>query len=373
MKILFCSNLYEHVDNGPAKFANLVLQINTLFPQHQVKILTEDIAESNAEVFKLNFTISKPFRLLSQFKRMLSYHKRAMHIRKNTFHFDILVYNHAMIGLLSSVFFRNTIGLINDYNNSSATFLSIFHRREIQKFHIFHVSEFLTTIFAKKIIVNSEYMMKHINKVYPFSKNKIYLLYKPVELITSGEISNALNNNFSPLHNPPVILFVKSDYKRAGAILLIDALKLLKKKVKLIIVGPHSSKKFFFTQLIKESLIELKFLAKQDQKSVFSLLMESDIFCVPSYMEAFGVSNIEAMALGCAVVSTNVGGIPEVLDNGKCGWLVEPGNVHLLASAIEECLANDALRNQKKEYALKFIQKFNLHSSLKNFINILTA
>lgn len=366
MKILFCSNLYEHVDNGPAKFANLVLHINTLFPQHQVKILTEDVAASQPDVFKLNFKISRPFRLLGQFKRMFSYYRKAMQIRKNSFHFDILVYNHALIGLISAICFRNTVGFINDYNNTEANFISVFKQKKI-KHHIFHVAEFLTTLFIKKIIVNSLYMAQEVKQAYNMHQKKIYLLYKAVEITPVKEWKQNIS------YPAPVVLFVKSDFTRGGLFLLIAALKLLQKPVQLIVIGPEISNQKLIQKEIKNSLIDLKFSGKQPQQLVYAAMMQSDIFCVPAYMEAFGVSNVEAMALGCAVVSTKAGGIPEALDNGNCGWLVDAGNANLLADAIRECITNDAQRNQKKEYALKFAQKFNLQTCLENFINILAA
>ena len=95
-----------------------------------------------------------------------------------------------------------------------------------------------------------------------------------------------------------------------------------------------------------------------------------DIFCVPSYTEAFGVANIEALAHGISVISTSVGGIPEVLDNGKNGWLVESGNSQALADAITECIQMPELRVQKAENGLSFIQKFSKDEMLRNFVEM---
>jgi glycosyltransferase involved in cell wall biosynthesis len=56
---------------------------------------------------------------------------------------------------------------------------------------------------------------------------------------------------------------------------------------------------------------------------------------------------LEAMAAGCGIVASRTGGIPEVLDEGACGMLVEPGSPDALARAIVDCTENGAAREQR--------------------------
>jgi len=64
------------------------------------------------------------------------------------------------------------------------------------------------------------------------------------------------------------------------------------------------------------------------------LLASADVLVLPSYFEGLPVCILEAMAIGVPVVSTAVGGIPEVLENGACGTLINPGDVEAMAAAI---------------------------------------
>ena len=106
---------------------------------------------------------------------------------------------------------------------------------------------------------------------------------------------------------------------------------------------------------------------------MYEYLRSHDIFCVPSYTEAFGVANIEALAHGISVISSRVGGIPEVLDNGSNGWLIESGNVSMLSMAVRECIQHPELRLQKARNGRNFIQKFSKDKMLRNFVEMLES
>ncbi|WOJ89689.1 glycosyltransferase family 4 protein [Methylocapsa polymorpha] len=76
------------------------------------------------------------------------------------------------------------------------------------------------------------------------------------------------------------------------------------------------------------------------------LLQRSDIFVMASYAEPFGLAIAEARAAGCAIVATDVGGIPELLAYGKAGQLVEPGHPEQIAAALRKLMQDEnALRD----------------------------
>jgi glycosyltransferase involved in cell wall biosynthesis len=70
----------------------------------------------------------------------------------------------------------------------------------------------------------------------------------------------------------------------------------------------------------------------------------ADILINPSFSESFGMSLIEAMACGLPVVATRVGGMPEIVEEGRTGLLVESGNVVELSNAISTLIENESLR-----------------------------
>lgn len=72
------------------------------------------------------------------------------------------------------------------------------------------------------------------------------------------------------------------------------------------------------------------------------LLANADLFLLPSSQESFGLSALEAMASGVPVVASAVGGVPEVVEDGSCGFLHEVGDVDAMAASALRLLRDDA-------------------------------
>ena len=97
-------------------------------------------------------------------------------------------------------------------------------------------------------------------------------------------------------------------------------------KAKLVMIGDGpdrpAAEAMARTRGIEDDVI---FLGKQND--VIAKLGLADLFLLPSRLESFGLAALEAMACEVPVIATNVGGIPEVVEHGVDGYLVEPGDV----------------------------------------------
>jgi len=80
-----------------------------------------------------------------------------------------------------------------------------------------------------------------------------------------------------------------------------------------------------------------------------------DLFAMASQFESFGLAYAEAMACGLPVIGTSVGGVPEVIDNGKSGVLVEPDNHVELSKAINNIIKNYRKMRKMGETGRKFV------------------
>lgn len=142
----------------------------------------------------------------------------------------------------------------------------------------------------------------------------------------------------------------------------IRILEHVKKEIpaKLILVGdgPDRSE---CERLARELQLEkdVIFLGKQDGLS--EILSASDIFLMPSQSESFGLSALEAMACGLPVVSSSVGGLPELILHNEVGFIAEFGDVDRMAKYTIELLQNEKKYNsfsqKSRERAVKLFDK----------------
>lgn len=93
-----------------------------------------------------------------------------------------------------------------------------------------------------------------------------------------------------------------------------------------------------------------------DARGKQELMRSADLYVLPSYIEALPVALLEAMAAGVPVVATRVGGIPDVVEHGVHGLLVEPGDPEALARAIIALLTDDALRERLQLTAHRHVE-----------------
>lgn len=84
---------------------------------------------------------------------------------------------------------------------------------------------------------------------------------------------------------------------------------------------------------------KVKFLGKQD--GLVEILSSCDLFLIPSQSESFGLAALEAMACGLPVISSSVGGLPELVRHNETGFIAEIGDIDRMSKYALELLSND--------------------------------
>lgn len=206
---------------------------------------------------------------------------------------------------------------------------------------------------ARAIVVPSKFLKKKVIE-QGFSGDKIKLIHHGVDLQV-----------FSPSNKKPHqghIAFVGRLVPVKGLAYLIKALgKISKESIGffLSVIGDGPMRAEYETLASIEIGAGYQFLGSQPHEVVQELLSTCYVFCVPSITlpngqaESFGLVFAEAQAMGVPVVSFDTGGIPEVVDNGVTGILVQEKNVNDLANALKRVLTEPDLRNKMSLAARK--------------------
>lgn len=99
------------------------------------------------------------------------------------------------------------------------------------------------------------------------------------------------------------------------------------------------------------------------------LLAISDVFMIPSGSESFGLAALEAMACEVPVISSNIGGLPEINIHGETGYLSEVGDVDDMARNTIAILSNPEKLEQFRKNAYAQAKKFSLANILPMYVD----
>jgi len=103
----------------------------------------------------------------------------------------------------------------------------------------------------------------------------------------------------------------------------------------------------------------VSFLGSVSREQVLRLFRAADASVLPSAWENFPHTVVEALAVGCPVIATAVGGVPEVVRDGENGLLVAPGDPDALAGAIARFFADDGLRARLRDAAPRSVEGYS--------------
>lgn len=187
------------------------------------------------------------------------------------------------------------------------------------------------------IICLSEFWRTFFNTT--FTPRKLIVLENIIE---HPQLASAVGKS-SVLLN---FLFLGHISKRKGIYDLIEVIsrnkQTLEGKFKLIVGGNGESEKLI--QLLNDNhlqnLVDYKGWVSGTDKG--DLLSSCDVYILPSYNEGLPLSVLEAMSYGKAILSTNVGGIPEIVEHGANGLLINPGHLGDLEGALFQFINNPA-------------------------------
>jgi glycosyltransferase involved in cell wall biosynthesis len=158
-------------------------------------------------------------------------------------------------------------------------------------------------------------------------------------------------------NNERLVVYVGRLEKRKGTLDLMRAIPSVLRAIgatRFVFIGgdrPHcpggrTHAEFIREELPSEARERIQLLGRLPDDEVNRWLQTADLFVAPSVYESFGLVFLEAMRWGTPVIGARAGGVPEIVDDGRTGFLASPGNPAELARLIVTVLGNEQLRRQ---------------------------
>jgi len=347
--------------NFEAVFLNLAIRND--------KNLLKDISPEIPVVTSRYFSKLSKSRIFSSFiSSMYAIYETARTVRNENV--DIIYSGHwlgkipaTIVGILFGM--RNRVVLIESSNSEY----------EIRRKNISAMSKTLVFLvrkttykMARSIISVSSGLAEQIGKYFGV-KDKVRVIrngvnLKLIETKAKAKVEHPYFND-----DTPTIVSVGRLDSQKGFSFLIDALALLNKKmrVRLIIVGDGQLKDVLMNKINNMHLEEYISLTGQ-KENPYPFIAAADLYVQSSIYEGFGNTMIEAATLGKPIVSTNYPfGANEIVNHGETGLLVPVGDEKAMASAIEQVLKNDEMRNKMGKNAEKKAQNFTLEIMVSKY------
>jgi colanic acid/amylovoran biosynthesis glycosyltransferase len=212
---------------------------------------------------------------------------------------------------------------------------------------------------ARVIVSETDYAAQFLRERFPEHSHRIHRIYNGLNLAEFGR------TNFSS--TPPLIVAVGRLIAKKGFADLIRACGLLVERGRLVqceIIGEGPLANELRAQIEQLNLQDRVALSgTKPQREVRQRLAAASVFVLPSVVDAEGgMDNLptvimEAMATGLPVISTDIGGIPEMVVQNETGFLVRPGDAGALAGAIEKVIDDRLLAQRLGEAGYERAQR----------------
>ena len=191
---------------------------------------------------------------------------------------------------------------------------------------------------------------------------KNFEIHKEIKVIPNFIDINKLNlNTKKPSSNTKVLTHI-SNFRPVKRVLdVINIFKIIDKNIdcKLFMIG-DGPEKVSAEKLVNEYNLDNKVFFLGNMNDIEEVLIKTDLFLLPSESESFGLVALEAMAYSIPVLTTNKGGITEVVDNNQNGFTINVGNVTLMAEKAITILNNNKIYSKFSKKAFDKAMQFDI-------------
>jgi len=265
---------------------------------------------------------------------------------------------HNLHGLIIAMLFKNT-NIIAQHHGGSPP---LKHLKENKQYRYFFPFFLLAQIWENLVLKNIKYFyglseqeINYLKKRAPDSKIKFQTMGIEDYYFKDMKKSTARKKLKWPT-NKKIILFLGRLIPVKGLKYLIDAMKNLR-EIELKIIGWGELEKEYKNYAKSKKVDNVEFIGPVFKEDKLPYLSASDIFILPSSKEGASVSVMEAMARNLPIITTDIGGMPLMVKNGREGIIIKQKSANEVVRGIKEILKwkNKNIRQYAKRYKWKKI------------------
>ncbi|MHA1249031.1 MAG: glycosyltransferase family 4 protein [Candidatus Helarchaeota archaeon] len=352
-------NLVDKLKNYPYKiyiFAQDIYLKKFFFPK--IQKLSENVLLYRFPVFKIRkilyYLISPAF--IIEFLK----------IKPHIIHGHGYPCNAVDLGIILANLFKIPFILtLHGFPLTQSFFQKVYHT-------IYHnlIGNFIFKKSSKLIFVSKSLLFDYRFLINQNNIKKIIIIPNGINIKELTKNSNAENIiNKLNLKNHRILFSIGRLDKTKGFQNVIKIFKNLSENFNVVylIAGPDSGYRSELQNLIKKNNLENKIflLGLVDEQRKRDLYAAAEIVLCPSLYEPFGIVILEAMAFGKPIISSNIGGIKEIIKDNYDGILVNPGDRDLLLKKIILLLKDDELRKKLGTNAKNSVKRFDWNAIIK--------
>lgn len=219
---------------------------------------------------------------------------------------------------------------------------------------------------AEKIIVPSEYLKKILVTGWGIGPEKIIIIYNAVDFPDAPvEKSLSVSPTFSLFSAGRLVSWKGFDS-------LLDLMRELPSSITLSIAGDGPKEQSLRKKIADLDLVSRVFLlGRLKKEDLVNKLKTADLFILNTKYEGFSHQILESLALGVPVITTNIGGNPELVKEGENGFLVAPDDMLGFKKAIEKISTDKSLYAHLSKNALQVRHLFSKNRLITDFENLI--
>jgi len=244
---------------------------------------------------------------------------------------------------------------------------------ESPRYSLIRVLDSLTARHCVRTFVCvSKFSATTAQKCLGIAAQRTRLIYNSLDLdlftnVTAEEVA-AIRSEFQIPREEKVLLNVGRLVSQKGHRYLLMAFRNVldnHPNMRLLIRG-SGTLRFDLERMCRDLGVQSKVTFVEPLSNIRKLFAICDLFVFPSLYEGLGIALLEAMAMGKPCIASNIGPIPEVVEHGRNGLLVRPGDPHSLATAIAGLLENPKLCRHMGDQARQIVkERFDIRKNIK--------